>query len=123
LTVAHLRVSLPLTFSALVPRWLVVSTPRFPLRCVPGLPIAVTLASISLIAVEVPLGRFATVGNWCALGQGRLTVRYGCVVTMLPIITSTACCRPMFTGVLTVIGTAANTALRALAKFQARGLR
>ena len=112
-----------MTFSALFPRRLVVPTPRFPLCRVPGLPVAVSLASISLNAVEVALGRLGTVRNWCALGQGRLMVRYGCVVTMLPIITSTACYRPMFTGVLTVIGTAANTALSALAKFQARGLR
>jgi hypothetical protein len=63
LTVAHLRVSLPLTFSALFPRRLVVPTPRFPLCRVPGLPIAVSLASISLIAIEVALGRLGTVRN------------------------------------------------------------
>ena len=98
-------------------------TTRFALRRVPGLPIAVSLASISLIAVEVALGRLGTVRNWCALGKGRLTLGYGCVVTIVPIIASTACCRPMFTGLLTIIGTAANTALGALAKLQARGLR
>ena len=112
-----------MTLSALVPRRLVVPTTRFPLRRVPGLPIAVSLASISLIAVEVALGRLGTVRNWCTLGKGRLTVGYGCVVTIVPIIASTACCRPVFAGLLTVIGTAANAALGALAKFQARGLR
>jgi hypothetical protein len=123
LTVAHLRVSLTLSFSALFPRWLIVATPRFPLCRVAGLPIAVSLASISLIAVEVALGRLGTVRNWCTLGKGRLTVGYGCVVTIVPIIASTACCRPVFAGLLTVIGTAANAELGALAKFQARGLR
>ena len=112
-----------MTFSALVPRRLVVPTTRFALRRVPGLPIAVSLASISLIAVEVALGRLGTVRNWCALGKGRLTLGYGCVLTIVPIIASTACCRPMFTGLLTIIGTAASTALGALAKLQARGLR
>jgi hypothetical protein len=123
LTVTRLRVSLPLTFSALVPRRLAVAAARFPLGRIPGLPIAVRLASISLVTVEVAIDRVGTVRRWCALRTGRLTIGNEWVVAIIPSIASAANSRSLFTGLLTIVGTIVNGTLRALAKFRACGLR
>ena len=87
------------------------------------MPVAIALASISLIAVDVTLALVGTVRSWRALRAGRLTIGYGCVVAIAPLIASTAGGRPRFTGLLTVVGTGVSGALGALAKFQARGRR
>ena len=121
LTVACLRLSLPLTFSALVPRLLAVSTARFPLRRIPALPITVRLASISLVAVEVAICRVDTVRR-CAIRRARLTIRHGLVVTIVPGIAGPASGRSRFSRLLTIVGTVASGLLRVLAKFQACGL-
>ena len=120
LTVTRLRVSLP--FSGLIPRRLAVPAARIPLRGVPGLPIAVCLSSISLVAVEVAIARLGTVRGRCALYTQGLTIGYWCVVPVVPRIANTISRRWRLLA-LTIASPAVNGALGAFAKFRTRGLR